>query len=204
MKALIIILLLLITINSISAATLQGNVYDISLDKIKNVIVEINTNPIQRMVAKEGSYEFSSISSGSYEIKAYTNDKSLTTNESINIDKEGIYTYDLFLIPEFENNEKTSSYLWLYILIIIAIIGIILFILVRYYKKPKKEELIDKDLDYIIKIIKKEGNRIVQRDLVQKTGLSEAKISLMVTDLENKGIIRKIKKGRANILILNK
>ena len=53
-------------------------------------------------------------------------------------------------------------------------------------------------------LIKKEGSRMVQKDIVQKTGLSEAKISLMITDLESKGIIRKIKKGRANIIILNK
>ncbi len=30
---------------------------------------------------------------------------------------------------------------------------------------------------------------------------SEAKVSLMLDDLENKGLIKKIKKGRSNIII---
>jgi uncharacterized membrane protein len=33
---------------------------------------------------------------------------------------------------------------------------------------------------------------------------SEAKVSLIVSDLESRGIIKKIKKGRGNILIINK
>ncbi|MHC1584962.1 MAG: helix-turn-helix transcriptional regulator, partial [Candidatus Syntropharchaeia archaeon] len=32
--------------------------------------------------------------------------------------------------------------------------------------------------------------------------LSEAKISLMITDLENRGLVTKIKKGRGNVIIL--
>ena len=190
----------LLTIETLNAAELQGDIYDIGLDKVKNAIVEINTVPLQRVVAAQGAYDFKSISPGVYNVKAYTSDKKLATNETIIIKEEGTYTFDLFLIPELESEETPIG--WSYFLVpLIIIVGIILFL--KYKKRPKKAEL-DKDLDYIADIIKKEGSRMVQKDIVQKTGLSEAKISLMITDLESKGIIRKIKKGRANIIILNK
>ena len=32
---------------------------------------------------------------------------------------------------------------------------------------------------------------------------SEAKVSLMVTDLEDRGLVRKVKQGRGNIILLN-
>lgn len=202
MKKSFIFLVFLIAINTVYAASLDGYIYDIGLDKVKNSIVEINTIPLQRVVASNGFYEFKSIPKGNYQIRAYTQDKKIITEENITITEEGDYTLDLFLIPEFESKEQTI--IWPYILGLLAIAGIIILFFLKYRKKPKKEELIDKDLDYIINIIKKEGNRIIQRDLVQKTGLSEAKISLMITDLESKGIIKKIRKGRANIIILNK
>ncbi len=58
------------------------------------------------------------------------------------------------------------------------------------------------DLDNIIKIIKEEGGRATQRDIRGKIPLSEAKVSLMISELESKGKIQKIKKGRGNILVL--
>ncbi|MCK5282963.1 MAG: hypothetical protein KAK00_06140 [Nanoarchaeota archaeon] len=58
------------------------------------------------------------------------------------------------------------------------------------------------DLDGIIDFIKKEGGRTTQKEIRRKFPLSEAKISLMISELESKGKLEKIKKGRGNILIL--
>jgi len=201
MKKALIFLMLLLALDIVNSASLEGNVYDISLDKIKNVIVEIDTKPLQRIVAKGGTYEFKSIPVGSYSIRAYTPDKKLESIDNITIESDGSYNYDIFLIPELEETNQKIS-IWPYIIGLVILIIIVLMFL-RYGKKPVKEEL-DKDLNYLIDIIKKEGNRATQKDLVQKTGLSEAKISLMITDLESKGAIKKIRKGRANIIILNK
>ncbi len=52
----------------------------------------------------------------------------------------------------------------------------------------------------ILDIIKKE-KRTTQKEIRSQIPLSEAKISLIISDLEDKGMIRKIKKGRGNILI---
>lgn len=60
------------------------------------------------------------------------------------------------------------------------------------------------DLREVIRIIEKNGGRITQLDLRKALPYSEAKVSLMITDLENRGIVKKIKKGRGNVIILNR
>ena len=70
-------------------------------------------------------------------------------------------------------------------------------------QKPE-EKYEDDDLDHVIKIIKQEGGRATQKDIRKQIPLSEAKISLMIAELEHKGIVEKIKKGRGNIIILKK
>ena len=62
----------------------------------------------------------------------------------------------------------------------------------------------DYDLEKIISVIKEEGGRTTQKDIRKKIPYSEAKISLMLAELEHEGKIKKIKKGRGNIIILNK
>lgn len=68
-------------------------------------------------------------------------------------------------------------------------------------KKTKNPE---NDLDLIVSIIRKEGGRTTQKEIRKHIPLSEAKISLMIAELEHKGIVTKIKKGRGNIIILKK
>jgi uncharacterized membrane protein len=51
-------------------------------------------------------------------------------------------------------------------------------------------------------IIKEEGGRTTQKDIRKKIPLSEAKVSLMISELEAKGKIQKIKKGRGNIIVV--
>ena len=58
------------------------------------------------------------------------------------------------------------------------------------------------DINKIVDILKKEGGRATQKDIRKEAPLSEAKISLMIAELEHKGIIKKIKKGRGNIIVL--
>lgn len=60
-------------------------------------------------------------------------------------------------------------------------------------------------LEKVLEIIKKNDGRITQKDLRKEMlHLSEAKISLIITELEHKGKVEKIKKGRGNVIILKK
>lgn len=58
-------------------------------------------------------------------------------------------------------------------------------------------------LEEALAIIRKHDGRISQRDLRREMlHLSEAKVSLIVTELEHKGRIEKVKKGRGNVILL--
>lgn len=64
--------------------------------------------------------------------------------------------------------------------------------------------LLPQDCREVLAIMEKNGGRITQLDLRKALPYSEAKVSLIVSDLENRGLVKKIKKGRGNVLILNR
>jgi len=208
MSKFIAYLLIFIVCATISqAATIQGSVYDLSLEKKINAIIEINTEPTQRFIVKDGTYSIK-LPEGEYEIRAYyiENNKIISsTKEDLIIKSEGDYKLDLFLFPETESSNYT--YLTIGVILILLAISIIL-IKKRKKKKIQKEikeepkEILPNDLEGIISIIKENGGRITQKELRKKVTLSEAKISLMISELEDKGKIKKIKKGRGNIIVL--
>lgn len=65
---------------------------------------------------------------------------------------------------------------------------------------PKTMEL-PEDLLELYNLIIKKGGRVTQKDLRGQMKCSEAKVSLMLDDLEDRGFIKKIRKGRSNIII---
>ncbi len=56
------------------------------------------------------------------------------------------------------------------------------------------------DLKELLDMIRDSGNRITQRELRKKSPYSESKVSLMLSDLEERGLIEKFKRGRGNII----
>jgi uncharacterized membrane protein len=63
----------------------------------------------------------------------------------------------------------------------------------------------EKDIcDQIIDYIKSEQGRTTQKEIRKKFPMSEAKISLIIKELEAKQVVQKIKKGKGNIIILRK
>lgn len=56
------------------------------------------------------------------------------------------------------------------------------------------------DLKELLEMIRANGNRITQRELRKKSPYSESKVSLMLSDLEERGLIEKFKRGRGNII----
>ncbi len=63
-------------------------------------------------------------------------------------------------------------------------------------------DMLPEDLKEIIEILDKLGGRMTQIDLRGRLNCSEAKVSLMITDLEDRGLVHKVKKGRGNIILL--
>jgi uncharacterized membrane protein len=229
-KNLFLLFFMLILADTVSAALIYGSVYDISLDRITGVRIEIDTTPKQTYISRDGDYEFN-VPVGDYTLKAEYIKGGVVEAvavEQISVKDEGRYVLDLVLFPELDEenqlieesdeinpeealngNGNYAVYLWIAGLFIA---GIVVYYLIK--KKPKhKEKKVEKeepklesksDLDKIVKILKQEGGRATQKEIRQHFPLSEAKMSLMITELEHKGVVKRIKKGRGNVIILEK
>jgi uncharacterized membrane protein len=69
------------------------------------------------------------------------------------------------------------------------------------FTPPKNHKInLPEDLREILNVIRVSGNRITQRELRKKSPYSESKVSLMLSDLEERGLIEKFKRGRGNIV----
>lgn len=208
-----------------NAATLQGTVYDFSLNKVGAAVVQVNTTPVQRAVTEQGKYVFN-IPKGSYEVTASQVSQGVilsTTKETLQITDEGIFTLDMILFPEiiedldetpleqpsideptlFETQEDPYFFLYraLWVILLILIIWGGYHWIQNQMRKRQTGDLPD-ELVEIISIIRKQGGRMTQKDLRKELSHSEAKVSLMIDDLVAQKKIKKIKKGRGNILIL--
>jgi len=154
--------------------------------------------------------------------------------EIITVKDEGEFRHDIVMYPSPEEEERvinetieepSNGEQSILLFVIIGSVFVISILLVAYFlKKGKKKEYIQEkkeesfdegkeekedienpeSLDTIIKIIKENNGRVTQKDIRKQIPLSEAKISLMITELEDKGIVKRIKKGRGNIIILKR
>ena len=228
---------ILLLIPLVSAATLKGSIYNEKLELSKDVLVEINTVPQQKYLAKTGSYSFD-LPPGKYTLTAKNNQYTVTENVEI-LSSTGESVLDLFLLPDFAEEDQLwnetqtelpidteESFISIWSWIIAGIIFAVLLARIIYTRKKygslclfrkkvkaeskktleqHKEELAHEPgaIDQALEIIKQHDGRLTQKELRKEMMyLSEAKVSLIVTELEHKEKIEKIKKGRGNILIL--
>ena len=209
MRRLIIVILVFCLLQPVNAAVIYGKLYRWdTLDLLKNVVVTIKDHTIQRMISKNGSYMFD-VQPGRYTIIAEHGDLYAVENVTVT---NGENRFDIILFPRLnfseppqmpviEEKKSEPPYYLVAILICLAILGVL------YYAKKREnkiEEELPPDLLEVVEILKKEGGRITQKELRKKLGYSEAKMSLIIADLERRGIIEKVKKGRGNIIFLKK
>ena len=230
------ILILILTMSLVQAATIHGTIYGPDLELAKKALVEINSTPKQNMVANDGTYSFS-VAEGTYKIEAYYSYQGvlLYDKQTITLPAEGDFVLDLILfetldIEELEFDEsklrmieellkdKPKTDIW--IVISIGILVLIIVALVIYYFLSKRKKLKrkkkkrfkaktvkekikpvgDEVMTKTIKILKRE-KRVTQKDIRKELGISEAKASLVIAELEAEGKVKKIKRGRGNIII---
>jgi uncharacterized membrane protein len=217
---LFLVLLIALPYNSY-AAVIHGTIYDMGLDKANGAIVEVDSNPKQRMMSDDGAYSFN-LPNGEYTLLAAYNDNGnlQKSAEKISVKGDGDYVIDIFLFSDISDSETLfnesdisitlpyikdyTAYYIAAVIILLLMVGLLLYKL--FFKKKTVDAKIlgkdDKDLDRIILILKENGGRATQKDIRKEIPLSEAKISLMIAELESEGKIKKIKKGRGNILVL--
>lgn len=124
---------------------------------------------------------------------------------------------DLSIIPEGDRsgNGPGPGRFDNTILFLGAFVGVLLIVAAFFYFKNlnsnkslgKEEDVPDspdfpEDLALVMEILTQNDGRMTQLDLRKRLGFSEAKVSLMVSDLEERGLVKRIKKGRGNIIIL--
>lgn len=209
---------LLVLASAVHAAVIHGNVYDLELNTLSQAVVDIDTMPKQVMVSRNGTYQFT-VAPGKYIITARHAKLDLLAREQIMVKAEGSYVFDLILFPNLEAEEELLNetvevegydepepvpWLAIGLLVLLVLAGLGWW----YWKKrapPAKEEKkvsAKADLEEILAFVRKEGGRTTQKDLRRAIPYSEAKISLMIAELEAQGKLKKIKKGRGNIIIL--
>ena len=207
---------------SVLGVSIHGTVYDFGLNKLSNTVVEINSTPAQKIVASNGTYAFS-VSPGSYTLKARHDKSDSETVEIILAMDEGEYVLDLILLPSIVNEEvlleeteiplvedivedkpATQWFLWV---VVFAVLAYLVYKISRprqiieKIKEVVKEVAVPEDLQKIMEFIENEGGRSTQKDIRKNFPYSEAKISLMIDELEAKGLVKKVKKGRGNIIL---
>lgn len=233
-RILFYLFLSVLLIRLVDAAVISGSVYDLTLNKASNVIVTINTSTRQLAVLKNGSYSFNvpngvySIKAQLMEKNA----EIASAQENVTIVQDGAYVIDIILYPDFRELEDAietitngdsdgkdnKNYVFIVSVTLLVIMIAIIAGLVGLLYSKKAEAILQKsrevkkedakegysDIAQLINFIKQEGGRTTQKEIRKQIPLSEAKISLMLAELEHKNIIEKIKKGRGNIIILKK
>lgn len=224
------ILSAILTIGMVNAATVKGTIYDTLLDQQEDAIIEVDSMPKQTLISKDGQYSFE-LPIGDYVITAkYMENEQLiaSASENISIVDDGTFVLDLILFEsteeefelldtpliDIETGEEGISAL-LIILIVLLVGGIIAGVIFYIKRLPLVKEIEEEEgsespkisedgLGEVISIMASAGGRITQKELRKKLNLSEAKISLMVAELESMRKVKKIKQGRGNILIMQK
>ncbi len=246
MKKLILPLLILLTVSLAVATTLQGTIYNENLEVEQDVLVEIDTLPQQKYLAKEGTYTFE-VPPGKYILTARKSFSEINEDVEIRDGNDGDkFIFDLFLLPDFaeeddlwqdseeeffveetddqKEGESNMKYDWWRYALAAVILGYALFRIGKYYRKygsvrkfRKKMKVENRKtleqhkrdlkrepghLEKAIDIIKKHDGRITQKQLRREMlHLSETKVSLILTELEYRGKIEKVKKGRGNVIL---
>ena len=184
---------------------LQPGNYTIRAKFYRNNVMEYSAEEVVRIVDREGNFNIDIL------LFPVT-------------DSEIEYLGDMNLTGDIDlkNDPPSDTYLWVVgILIILSAALIILWIWkkktasngqiindppVKHLEKipDTVEKEIPEDLRNLYALIMKKGGRVTQKDLRGDMKCSEAKVSLMLDDLEDRGYIKKIKKGRSNIIIAEK
>lgn len=222
----ILFLFVLAILPCINAAEIYGTVYDMSLNPAKDAVIEVDSVPKQTKILKDGTYSFT-LPVGDYVIKAtyVSNYNVYSTEENITIVDEGRYIVDLIVFPDLSEEsellllgedinlediyeEEEQAFPWIYIVLVVVIIAaIFLFFKKRKPMEKTEETILEEEIDpkdKIYEFIKQKGGRVTQREIRKNFPVSQATISLILTELESDGKLKKIKRGKGNIIILQK
>ena len=216
----LLVLCLLLTAGGALGARIEGAVYDLGLDRLDGVIVTVDTVPRQTMVSTDGRYAFE-VPPGRYTVNA-TQVKDgrpfLHTSQAIEVSAEGTFVVDLILFEEVDFEEDLvptqgfdpdlpESGVRRSPKVVVPLVSLFLAgmaALVVLLRRRKKAHAPAGSTDEQIEAFIRAEGRTTQKEIYKRFPYSEAKISLLLTDLESQGKVQKIKKGRTNVIVWQK
>jgi len=206
-------LLLILLIPFAQAVELSGNVYDDTLLPLNDVILTIDTEPKQQYISKNGGYKFT-LSPGTYILTAKYHENGRLeyySEEKLKIADDGVFVFDLILFPylgeeealseDFELDVSSVEYRTRPLYHIFAVLAFLVFSGIIWLILRRKR-IPDDDAYAMVLALIKRNKRITQKEIRKQVPMSEAKVSLIITELRDKGVVKKIKKGRGNVIVL--
>lgn len=216
---------------ALHAANLSGSVYSMdSFDAVRGVVVKAEGLSTYQTFSMDGTYEMD-IPPGEYTVKAfYYVEGNLEGYAEDNITLgEGGASYDfvLFAPDEFEGvvgfdlpamnediPESKPDYWTLLILagFVLVAVRIFLFFMGKKpeekgaereeEKLPAEKKELDEEEKKVLEILRNSEGMRNQKELREIMKCTEAKMSLLISGLEAQGYVKRIKKGRENIVKL--
>lgn len=94
---------------------------------------------------------------------------------------------------------------WLVPLLIVSLVGAVAYFLVisREELESAYEDLSEDEVD-VLDMVRENGNSMLQKDIVDQSDYSKAKISGVISSLEEEGIVKKSKEGRSNKISISR
>lgn len=214
----------LLTITLLHSATITGSIYSSDFfEKVNGTVLKFEGKSSYQIISEYGDYSIT-LEPGEYNITAmkveegklryYSRDK-ITAGEKNQ-------TFDVVLfdpawfesgeLPDLaidlpQEKEGTQGQTFLLVTALLAA-ALALFILIRKYrqleKPPEPENELGEEEMKVLRIIKENEGRMEQKQLRDILKFSESKMSLLLTELEVTGRIKRFKKGRENIIKLKR
>ncbi len=120
-------------------------------------------------------------------------------------------------VPFFEDliEEKPASHWFAWLAVFIALAALVV-VFSRKGKKSNQKTVVHKeivhervvekvslaeDVQQVMVVLEQQGGRASQKDIRKELPFSEAKVSLMIDELEKKELVERIKKGRGNVIV---
>jgi len=215
---------------ALHAANLSGSVYSMdSFDAVRGVVIKAEGASTYQTFSMDGTYAMD-IPAGEYTVKAlyyvegnlegYAEDRITLGEGGASYDFvlfapdefEGVVGFDL---PEVDEEIPERKEDWTPFIVgaavLLIVIAVAYFLLTK--KKPegkgvRKEEVppqkheLDEEEKKVLEILKESEGMRNQKELREIMKCTEAKMSLLISGLEAQGYVKRIKKGRENIVKL--
>ncbi len=213
MRALLALALLALLSGIPSAAFVHGDIYGPGMQKMNNTMIRVEGSYSYAMASEGSEYSFF-LPEGDYKISASGygtgGDLESYAEENVRVGGED-QRIDLVMRPAFR-----TEFL-LYGAVVLLFFAVAMAFLWKDKQKapeprmplmeaaiPEKREekpvKLDEDMKKILQALESNEKRATQKELKEMLHFSDAKLSLIIAELEEGGYVKKFKRGRGNII----